>query len=89
MLLNARKVFYETGTNSTMLLAFEDVTSQRAIEQEVENINDMLAQAECPERFCMAHELVIRNRITSKPKKILRAIRCVELKPFSFLINKN
>ena len=35
MLLNARKVFYETGTHSTILLAFEDVTSQRAIERQV------------------------------------------------------
>ncbi|HEY6504421.1 MAG TPA: hypothetical protein VIZ28_10645 [Chitinophagaceae bacterium] len=72
-----------------LVLLKDEFASQRAIEQEVENINDMLAQAECPERFCMAHELVVRNRITSKPKKILRAIRCVELKPFRFLINKN
>ena len=45
MLLNARKVFYETGTHSTILLAFEDVTSQRAIERQVQDLlheKDML-----------------------------------------------
>lgn len=47
MLLNARKVFYETGTHSTILLAFEDVTSQRAIERQVQDLlheKDMLLE---------------------------------------------
>ena len=47
MLLNARKVFYETGTHSTTLLAFEDVTSQRAIERQVQDLlheKDMLLE---------------------------------------------
>ena len=29
MLLNARMVFYEKGTHTTMLLAFEDITERR------------------------------------------------------------
>jgi two-component sensor histidine kinase len=47
MLLNARKVFYETGTHSTILLAFEDVTSHRAIERQVQDLlheKDMLLE---------------------------------------------
>jgi two-component sensor histidine kinase len=36
MLLNARKVLYETSPNSTILLAFTDVTARRAIEREKE-----------------------------------------------------
>ena len=47
MLLNARKVFYETGTHSTILLAFEDVTNQRAIERQVQDLlheKDMLLE---------------------------------------------
>lgn len=36
MLLNARKVIYETGTNSTILLAFTDVTARREIERQKE-----------------------------------------------------
>ena len=45
MLLNARKVFYETGTHSSVLLAFEDVTDRRAFERQVQELlreKDML-----------------------------------------------
>ena len=72
-----------------LVLLKNEFASQQAIEQEVETINDLLVRTESPERFCMVHELVIRNRITSKPKKILRAIQYTELRPFQFLINKN
>src|SRR5947209_3348294 len=34
MLLNARKVFYETGSHSTILLGIEDVTEKRTLENE-------------------------------------------------------
>jgi two-component sensor histidine kinase len=47
MLLNARKVFYEKGTHSTVLLAFEDVTDRRAIERKVQDLlreKDMLLE---------------------------------------------
>ena len=35
MLLNARSVFYEKGTHTTVLLAFEDVTARHAVEQRI------------------------------------------------------
>jgi two-component sensor histidine kinase len=38
MLLNGRKVFYEEGAHTTVLLAFEDITSRRAIERQVEEL---------------------------------------------------
>src|SRR5664280_2491034 len=47
MLLNARKVFYAAGTHTTTLLAFEDVTDRRAIEEQVQELlkeKDMLLQ---------------------------------------------
>src|SRR5664280_3332156 len=47
MLLNARKVFYEAGTHTTTLLAFEDITDRRAIEEKVQDLlreKDMLLQ---------------------------------------------
>lgn len=34
MLLNARKVLYETSPNSTILLAFTDITARRVVERE-------------------------------------------------------
>ncbi|HYC97855.1 sensor histidine kinase [Brevundimonas sp.] len=43
MLLNARKVIYETSANSTILLAFTDVTARRLIEREKA---DLLKKAE-------------------------------------------
>jgi len=45
MLLNVRKVFYEKGDHSTVLLAFEDITERRAVERRVEDLlreKDML-----------------------------------------------
>ncbi len=47
MLLNARKVFYERGAHSTVLLAFEDVTDRRAVERQVQELlleKDMLLE---------------------------------------------
>jgi len=38
MLLNARKVFYETGSHATILLAFEDVTRRREVERQVQDL---------------------------------------------------
>ena len=38
MLLSARKVFYETGTHTTVLLAFDDVSARREVEQKVQDL---------------------------------------------------
>lgn len=38
MLLNARKVFYEGGAHTTILLGIEDVTAQRALEHEKDEL---------------------------------------------------
>lgn len=76
-------------TRDLLVLLKNEFMTQRAIDHEVECLNDILRTAESDEQFCRAHELVDRNRITSKPKKIRNAIRYVELRPFRFLINKN
>jgi two-component sensor histidine kinase len=47
MLLNARRVFYEAATQTTTLLAFEDITARRAVEEQVQELlreKDMLLQ---------------------------------------------
>lgn len=47
MLLNARKVFYEKGGYTAVLLAFEDITGRRAIERQVQELlleKDMLLE---------------------------------------------
>ena len=71
-----------------VMLKHESMTEDD-IQQEVEILNEILAQAESPESFCTAHELVDRNRITSNSKRILRETRHFSLRPFRFLINKN
>src|SRR6202022_966521 len=38
MLLNARKVFYEAGSHSTILLGIEDVTEKRTLENEKDDL---------------------------------------------------
>ena len=38
MLLNARKVYYETGSHSTILLGIEDVTEKRVLENEKDEL---------------------------------------------------
>jgi len=43
MLLNARKVIYETSADSTILLAFTDITARRAVER---NLADLLEHTE-------------------------------------------
>jgi len=57
--------------------------------QEAGCLNQILLFTECPEQFCIAHELVDRNRITSKKEKIVKESRRFLLRPFRFLINKN
>ncbi len=58
-------------------------------EKEMELLDSLLQHIETPESFCRAHELVNRNKITSKPSIILKETRYHRLKPFRFLINKN
>lgn len=72
-----------------LVLLKNEFMSQQAIDHEVECLNDILRMAESDEQFCIAHELVDRNKITCKSSKILKAIRFSELKPFRFLLNKN
>ena len=40
MLLNARKVFYEGNSHTTLLLAIEDVTGRRTVEREIKALLD-------------------------------------------------
>lgn len=72
-----------------IVLLKSEFMSRQAMEHAVECLNDMLRSTESDEQFCIAHELVNRNRITTNPKKILKATRFTELKQFLFLINKN
>ena len=72
-----------------LVLLKHNFINEKAIEREVECLNEILRQAESLLKFCRVHELVDRNFITSAENKILKTIHRVELKPFRFLLNKN
>ena len=59
------------------------------IRQETQCLQQILLQMESVEQFCIAHELVDRNRITSRKNKMIAAARHYRLRPFRFFINKN
>jgi len=63
--------------------------TEDAFEKHIECLHAVVNHVEQDDAFCNAHELVARNGITSKKKKILRAVEHEQLKPFYFLINKN
>jgi hypothetical protein len=72
-----------------LVLYKADVYNDDLLQHEVECLHRILLQVERNDIFCIAHELVTRNRITDKTKSILKAISHLRLKPFNFLINKN
>lgn len=78
-----------SNNRDILVLLKNEFMSEQAIEQEVENLNAIFRMTESSKSFFLAHELVDRNNITSKERKISEAIRHQELKPFRFLINKN
>lgn len=79
----------ENPSRNLLVLLKNEFMSEHAIEQEVQCLNQLLLQAESAEEFCIANELVDRNKITSKKKKILKEARFQELRPFRFFLGKN
>lgn len=72
-----------------LVLLRNEFMDQQQLDNEVQCLHHLLRGAESDEKFCVAHELVERNRITNKSRKIAKVIRVKELKPFQFLLNKN
>ena len=63
--------------------------SEEAFEKHIDCLHSVVMKVENNDAFCAAHEVVTRNRITSRKRKILAAVATPELKPFYFLVNKN
>ena len=79
MRLNARQVFYEGGANTTILLGMEDITGQRALEREKEELlrqKDVLLQE-------IQHR--VANSLQIIASIILMKARRVELKRRAFI----
>ena len=72
-----------------LVLYKADVYNEDLLQREVETLHQILLKVERSNIFCSAHELVTRNRITQRTRRILSATRHLKLRPFQFLINKN
>jgi hypothetical protein len=79
----------QNPSRNLLVLIRNQFMSEMAIQQEMKYLNSILFGAESEIEFCKAHEGVLRNRITSNPKKTLLLSRQADLKAFYFLINKN
>jgi hypothetical protein len=73
----------------TLFLFYNGFIDELALEQEMEHLNEILQTTASPEQFCIAHELVDRNRIISNKRRIMKVSGYIQLRAFRFLINKN
>ena len=72
-----------------VLLSKTALMSEKALEKELINLEQLFLYAESEIAFCQTHELALRNRITSKKAKLTTIFYYHQLKPFWFLLNKN
>jgi hypothetical protein len=72
-----------------LVLYKAEIYNDDLLEQEVECLHRILLKVEGSDVFCGAHELVTRNKISSRARSILKAVRHLRLRPFHFLINRN
>jgi len=72
-----------------VLLSKTALMSEKALEKELINLEQLFLYAESEKAFGQTHELVQRNRITSKKRRLIYIFYNHELKPFWFLLNKN
>ena len=78
------------NSNRNLFVLFNtELLDEKAVEKEVRCLKNVLRYIETPEQFCIATELVDRNRINSNKKRILKESNHFRLRPFRFLINKN
>jgi hypothetical protein len=75
-------------TKSLTLICTAGV-SQRESDQLRKKVSQLLATPYMQEQFLMATELVDRNYITTKRKRILSELRQSTPRSFRFFINKN
>jgi hypothetical protein len=86
-LLNFREM--KSYNRNLLVLTKAPSISDEEFEKQLETLHKIFLSVETNEAFCTAHELVARNKITCKAKKILQAITELKSKSFYFLINKN
>ena len=81
----------KTCNRDLLVLVKDEQMSEKSMEHELEQLNDLLFHFETIESFCTAHEVfdINRHKILYKRNNMQRIIREKELKPFVFICNKN
>lgn len=81
----------KTPNRDLLVLVKNDHLNEKAIELELEKLNQLLFNFETIDNLCIAHEIFDLNvyRILKNTKILKKVINKKHLKPFEFLFNKN
>lgn len=81
----------KTPNRDLLVLMKDEGLDKDAMENELEQLNQLLLYFETMDNFCTAHEVFDMNkyRIIHLPHIIQKIINQPELKPFVFICNKN
>lgn len=81
----------KTPNRDLLVLVRNDHMSEKAIEMELEKLNQLLFNYETIQNLCVAHEVFDLNvyKIHNDFKLTKKVITKKHLKPFEFLFNKN
>ena len=81
----------KTPNRDLLVLVKNDHLNEKAIEIELEKLNQLLFNFETIQNLCIAHEVFDLNvyRIHSNLRLLKKVISKKRLKPFEFLFNKN
>lgn len=81
----------KTPNRDLLVLMKDEGLDKDAMENELEQLNQLLVFFETMDNFCMAHEIFDLNKykIIHQPHVIQKVINQPELKPFVFICNKN
>jgi hypothetical protein len=81
----------KTPKRDLLVLVKNDFLDEKAIEEELEKLNQLLFIYETLDNICIAHEVFDLNvyKIHAKIELIKKVISKKHLKPFEFLFNRN
>ena len=81
----------KTPNRDLLVLVKDDHMNEKAIEIELEKLNQLLFNYETIHNLCIAHEIFDLNayKIQNNLKLLKKVISKKHLKPFEFLFNKN
>ena len=81
----------KTPNRDLLVLVKNGHLNEKAIEVELEKLNQLLFNFETIQNLCIAHEVFDLNvyRIQNNLKLLKKVISRKRLKPFEFLFNKN